>query len=176
MLMETFALADNSWLANLRSDDQNAYEMYKTRLVRVDAAGRMRSGDVLRRILRKYLRAFWFFIRFQGHHARDKHRSYPSAIDLESHLKRSYQKTSRLADMITRFLVALIAGGFLVVPLVILAHQSSSEAHLITVSVCIVLFSFFVSLLTQASNEETMVASAAYAAVLSVVFSNNPAS
>ncbi|KAL8818011.1 MAG: hypothetical protein Q9191_008031 [Dirinaria sp. TL-2023a] len=133
MLMETFALADNSWQASLRSDDQNAYEMYKTRLVRVDAADRMRSRDVLRRLLRKYLRAFWFFIRFQGHHARDTHRSNPSGIDLESHLKRSYQKTSRIADIISRFLVALIAGGFLVGPLVILAHQSSNKAHLITV-------------------------------------------
>lgn len=174
--MDTFALADNSWQANLRSEDLNTYEMYKTRLVRVDTAGRVRSGDFLRRILRKYLRAFWFYVRFRGRNAQQTHRFISSEIDLESHLKRSYQKTSQLADIITRFLVALIAGGFLVVPLVILAHQSSSEAHLITVSVCIVLFSFVVSLLTRATNEETMVASAAYAAVLSVVFSNNTTS
>ncbi len=176
MMMETFALADNSWQASLRSDDQNPYEMYKTRLVRVDSVGRSRSGDLLRRSIRKYLRAFWFFIRFPGQHAHQKHNSYFSATELESNLKRSYQNTSRLADILTRLLIALIAGTFLVIPLVILSHQSTTEAHLITISVFIVSFCLLVSLLTRATNEETMVASAAYAAVLSVFFSNNSAS
>lgn len=171
--METFALADNSWQASLRSESQNPYEIYKTRLVRVDTAGRSRSGDLLRRSLRKYLRAFWFFVRFQGKHAHQKHSSYSSATELESNLKRSYQSTSRLADVIARFLVALIAGAFLVTPLAILSHQSTSEAHLVTTSVFVVLFSLLVSLLTRATNEEMMVASAAYAAVLSVFLSNN---
>lgn len=176
MMMETFALADNSWQASLQSDNHNPYEVYKTRLVRVDTVSRSRSGDLLRRALRKYLRAFWFFIRSRGQHAQKKHSSYSSATALESNLKRSYQNTSRLADVITRFLIALIAGVFLVIPLVILSHQSSSEAHLVTISIFIVLFSLLVSLLTRATNEETMVASAAYAAVLSVFFSNNSAS
>lgn len=176
MMMETFALADNSWQASLRSDNQNPYEMYKTRLVRVDTVSRSRSGDLLRRSLRKYLRAFWFFTRFRGQHAYQKRSSYFSPTELESNLKRSYQNTSRLADIITRFLIALIAGAFLVTPLAILSHQSSIVAHLVTISVCIVLFSLLVSLLTRASNEETMVASAAYAAVLSVFFSNNSGS
>lgn len=176
MMMETFALADNSWQASLRSDNQNPYEMYKTRLVRVDTVSRSRSGDLLRRSLRKYLRAFWFFIRTRGQHGHHKHSSYLSATELESNLKRSYQNTSRLADITTRFLIALIAGIALVVPLVILSHQSTSKAYLITISVCIILFSLLVSLLTRATNEETMVASAAYAAVLSVFFSNNTGS
>lgn len=173
MMMETFALADNSWQASLRSDNQNPYELYKTRLVRVDTVSRSRSGDLLRRSLRKYLRAFWFFIRFRGKHAHQKHSSYSSATELESNLKRSYQNTSLLADIITRFLVALIAGAFLVTPLAILSHQSTSEAHLVTISVFVVFFSLLVSLLTRATNEEMMVASAAYAAVLSVFLSNN---
>ena len=174
--METFALADNSWQASLRSDNHNAYELYKTRLVRVDTVSRSRSGDLLRRSLRKYLRAFWFFILFRGQHAQQTQSSYFSAAELESNLKRSYQNTSRLADIITRFLIALIAGIFLVTPLAILSHQSTSEAHLVTISVFVVLFSLLVSLLTRATNEETMVASAAYAAVLSVFFSNSAAS
>ena len=173
MMMETFALADNSWQATLRSDNQNPYELYKTRLIRVDTVGRSRSGDLLRRTLRKYLRAFWFFVRFRGQHAHQKHSSYFSATELESNLKRSYQNTSSLADILTRFLIALIAGIFLVIPLVILSHQSTTEAHLVTISVFIVVFSLLISLLTRATNEETMVASAAYAAVLSVFFSNN---
>ena len=174
--METFALADNSWQASIRSDNHNPYEMYKMRLVRVDTVGRSRSGDLLRRSLRKYLRAFWFFIRTRAQHVNHKHSSYDSATELESNLKRSYQNTSRLADITTRFLIALIAGVALVVPLVILSHQSTSKAYLITISICILLFSLLVSLLTKATNEETMAASAAYAAVLSVFFSNNPGS
>ena len=55
-------------------------------------------------------------------------------------------------------------------PLAILSHQSSSEAYLVTISVFSVLFSLLVSFLTRATNEETMVASAAYAAVLSSLF------
>ena len=176
MMMETFALADNSWQASLRSGNHNPYEMYKTRLVRVDTMGRSRSGDLLRRSLRKHLRAFWFFIRFRGQHAHQTQSSYCSAAELESNLKRSFQNTSRLADVITRFLVALIAGTFLVIPLVVLSHQSSNQAHLVTISIFIILFSFLMSLLTRATNEETMAASAAYAAVLSVFFSNNSAS
>lgn len=176
MMMETFALADNSWQATLRSDNQNPYELYKTRLVRVDTVGRSRSGDLLRRTLRKFLRAFWFFVRFRGQHAHQKHSSYFSATELESNLKRSYQNTNSLADILTRFLIALIAGIYLVIPLVILSHQSTTEAHLVTISVFIVMFSLLISCLTRATNEETMVASAAYAAVLSVFFSNNSVS
>lgn len=65
MMMETFTLADNSWQGSLRSDNQNPYEIYRTRLVQVGAVSRSRSGDFLRRALRIYSRAFWFFIRFR---------------------------------------------------------------------------------------------------------------
>ena len=171
--METFSFADNSWQASLRSNDRNPYEMYKTRLVRVDTVGRRCSGDLLRRSLRKYLRASWFFLRFQGQHAVQ---GGPSAAEVEANLKQSYHNTSQLADILTRFLIALIAGVFLVGPLAVFAHQSTAEAHLVTISVFIVLFSILVSLLTRATNEDAMVASAAYAAVLSVFLSNNSAS
>ena len=174
--METFALADNGWQSNLRSD-LNAYELYKTRLTRVDLAHRSGSRDILRHSLRKGSRAFWYFIRSGGitheHKASD---SYTSAPDLESSLKISYQNTARLAEVIARFLVALVAGAFPVVPMVILSNQSSSEAHLITVSVCIIVFSFLVSLISMGSNEQKMVASVAYAAVLVVFLSHSAGS
>ena len=173
MMMETFALADNSWQASLRNKDRFPYELYKTRLVRVDTIGRRHLSDILRRSLRKYLRAFWFFIRSQGQY---EHQKNPSAAELEANLKRSYQNTSQLADVLARFLIALITGALLVIPLTVLAHQSTTKAHLITISVSIILFSLLVSLLTKATNEEMMVASAAYAAVLSVFFSNNSGS
>jgi hypothetical protein len=45
---------------------------------------------------------------------------------------------------------------------------------LITVSICIVIFSFTVSILLKSSNVEMVVVSAAYAAILSVFVSNIP--
>ncbi|KAL2058935.1 hypothetical protein ABVK25_000227 [Lepraria finkii] len=169
MLMETCALADNSWQSNIPSD-LNAYELYKNRVVRVDLAHRSGSRDILGYGLRKGLRAFWYFTRSgdikYGRKASDL---YTSASDLDSSLKFSHQNTARLAEVIARFLVALVAGAFLVVPIVILSNQSSSEAHLIPVSVCVIVFSFLVPLISMASIEQTMLALAAYAA-LPVVF------
>ena len=52
--METFVLADNGWQSNLRSD-LNAYELYKTRLARVDLAHRSGSRNILHHGLRKGL-------------------------------------------------------------------------------------------------------------------------
>ena len=45
MMMETFALADNSWQASLRNDNHNPYEMYKMRLVRVDTVGALSAFE-----------------------------------------------------------------------------------------------------------------------------------
>lgn len=171
MLMETYALADCSRESHLRTD-LNRYETYKTRLVRVDQAHRQDSRDILRHVFRKSLRAFWFFIR-QGGKGKDARETYASAPTLESNSKTSYQNTARLAEVITRFTVALLAGAFLVIPMVILSHQSSSKIQLITISICIVIFSLLVSLVSKASNEQTMVASAGYAAVLVVFLSNS---
>ena len=180
MLMETYSLADNGWESSLRTDF-NPYETYKTRLVRVDQAYRTGSRDIIRHALRKCLRALWFFVRCRGGIGRDDARepdassSSSAATTLESGLMtKSYQNTARLAEIMTRFLVALLAGAFLVIPLVILSCQSSGRAHLITVSVCIVVFSLLVSLVSRASNEQIMVASAGYAAVLVVFLSNSP--
>ncbi len=166
--METYSLADSSWESRLRTDF-NPYETYKTRLVRVDQAYRSDSRDVIRHALRKCLRAFWFFVRRRrvGGKAREPDES------LESDLKRSYQNTAHLAEILTRFLVALLAGAFLAIPLVVMSFQSSDRAHLATVSICIVVFSLLVSLLSKASNEQTMMASAGYAAVLVVFLSNS---
>ena len=169
--METYSLADNSWESRLRTDF-NPYETYKTRLVRVDQAHRNGSRDIIRHAVRRCLRAFWFFVRRRGT-KRGVQEPYESATTLESSLKTSYQNTARLAEIITRFLVALLAGAFLVIPLVVLSYQSSSQTHLVTISISIVIFSLLVSLLSKASNEQTMVASAGYAAVLVVFLSNS---
>jgi hypothetical protein len=92
---------------------------------------------------------------------------------LRAMFDRSYQNTARVAEAATRFLAAALAGTFLVVPLIILSFQTSKGSHLVTVSVCIVVFSLLISLSSKASNYETMAASAAYAAVLAVFVSGS---
>ena len=171
--METFALADNTTQSSLRKDF-NLYETYKTRLVRVDLAQRNGSRDVLRHSFRKILRYLWFFVCHRGV-TDDVPDAYSVETELEANRRRTYQNTTRLAEIITRFVVAILASAFLVVPLVVLSHQSNQESHLITVSVSIVVFSILVSMVSKASNEQTMAASAGYAAVL-VVFISNAAS
>lgn len=171
--MEIFALADNSLQANLRTDF-NPYETYKTRLVRVDLARRNGPRDVLRHSFRKGLRYFWFFIRLKGFEIPTPS-TYASATALEANLKRTYQKTACIAEYMTRFVVALLAGAFLVVPLIVMSYQPSNQAHLITISICIFVFSLLVSLVSKASNEQIMIAAAGYAAVLAVFLSNTPA-
>ena len=174
MMMETFALADNHMQSNLRND-LNPYETYKTRLVRVDQARRSGSRDILRHSFRKCFRYFWYFIRLRRSRSHTSD-SFASASTLEANLKQTYQNTARLAECMSRFVVALLAGIFLVIPLIVMSYQSRKETHLITVSVCIVVFSLLVSLVSKASNEQTMAASAGYAAVLVVFLSNSPTS
>lgn len=171
--METFALADHNGQSNLRSD-LNPYETFKTRLLRVDLPPRRDSRDVLRHSLRKCLRTIWFYFLSGRPRDSEQHGPYSSASELESRLKKSHQNTALIAEFVTRFLVALVASAFLIVPLIILSSQSSKNAHLTTVSVFIVIFAFLVSLLSKASNSETMAAAAAYAAVLVVFLSNSP--
>lgn len=170
--METFALADHNGQSNLRND-LNPYETYKTRLLRVDLPPRRDSRDLLRHSLRKVVRNLWFF--FLSGRTRDggQHRSYSSASELESRVEKTHQNTAMISEFLTRFLVALIASTFLIVPLIILSLQSTDKAHLITVSVFIIVFAFLVSILSKASNSETMAAAAAYAAVLVVFVSNS---
>ncbi|KAL6720816.1 hypothetical protein ACLMJK_002741 [Lecanora helva] len=167
MMMETFALADNSAQASQRTDF-DPYETYKTRLIRVDLARRNSSRDIIQHSFRKCLRYFWFYIRRRGHS------SNASSSALEANLERSYQNTARIAEFMTRLVVAVLAGAFLIFPLVILSLQTRIAARLTTVSLCIVIFSLVVSIISKASNEQTMAATAGYAAVLAVFLSNNP--
>ena len=68
--------------------------------------------------------------------------------------------------------MALLAGAALVGPLILLTYQPTLEIRVVTISICIVVFCFIMTLLTKGQNSEVMAASAAYAAVLSVFVSN----
>jgi hypothetical protein len=169
MMMETFALADSGWLANFH-DRQSKFETYKTRLLRLDLLAQRGSKDLIDHSLRKFLRSFWFFVRSKGSaNENAKHGS-----NLEARLKSSYQNTTLIAEFSARFIFALIAGSSLIIPLVSLINQTRKTTQVATTVSFIVLFSLLVSLLSKASNQEIMAATAAYAAVLVVFISNNP--
>jgi hypothetical protein len=76
---------------------------------------------------------------------------------------------SRSLNRIARFLVGIVGGAWLIVPLLIMAFHSSLTKTMITVCIAVVLFALAVSLLFETDNKDTVTATATYAAVL-VVF------
>jgi hypothetical protein len=76
---------------------------------------------------------------------------------------------STTVDSIARILMALLAGLFLLTPMVALSYINSKEFSLITTCLFVVVFAIVLSLASKASNQEVITATAAYAAVL-VVF------
>ena len=77
---------------------------------------------------------------------------------------------SPFVDKATRFIIAFTGGASLVVPMLIMSLPSTNKTKsLITVSIAVTLFAVLLSMGVRASNAETLVATATYAAVL-VVF------
>jgi hypothetical protein len=76
---------------------------------------------------------------------------------------------SRLAT----FLIALIGGISLVVPMVTLIYISSMAVKILVVAVSVLTFAALLAGFTMAKNQELFAATAAYAAVL-VVFVSSP--
>ena len=76
---------------------------------------------------------------------------------------------SAVVDRLARLILALVGGGFLIVPMMIMAINPSQTKSLVTASVGTLLFSCAISLGLNSTNSETMVSTATYAAVL-VVF------
>ncbi|KAI1485154.1 hypothetical protein F5X96DRAFT_674917 [Biscogniauxia mediterranea] len=79
------------------------------------------------------------------------------------------EQYSQSLDRIARFLVGVVGGASLIVPLLIMAFDSSLTKTMITVCTVVVLFALAVSLLFELDNKDTVTATATYAAVL-VVF------
>lgn len=80
------------------------------------------------------------------------------------------QNVSPFVDKLTRFIIAFTGGAALVVPMLIMSLPSVHRTKsLITVSLAVTLFAAMMSVGIRASNSETLVATATYAAVL-VVF------
>ncbi|KAH6843323.1 hypothetical protein B0I37DRAFT_215933 [Chaetomium sp. MPI-CAGE-AT-0009] len=80
------------------------------------------------------------------------------------------EQVSPFVDRLARFLVAFLGGAMLVVPMMVMRlPEVTVVKSLVTVSISVVAFAGALSVLFRASNTETMVATATYAAVL-VVF------
>lgn len=80
------------------------------------------------------------------------------------------EEVSPFVDRLARFLVAFLGGAMLVVPMLVMRLPEVTVAKsLVTVSASVLLFAGALSVLFKASNTETLVATATYAAVL-VVF------
>jgi hypothetical protein len=170
MAMETFSLLDDEKQASLRND-LSLYEVYKTRLLRVDLGTRSRT-DPFQRWCHRHLRAFryWLLSR-KSQHNEEGLGSFGSRL----HRKWSYQNTILIADIIGRLTTAMLTIMFLVAPLAILSssHWPTSNVNgLVVVSVCILILTSLVSLFLNISSFEMMAVSATYAAVLSVFLSN----
>lgn len=76
---------------------------------------------------------------------------------------------SRSLDQIARFIVGLVGGLSLIVPLLIMAFHSSLTKTLVTVCIAVVAFALAAAIMFQLDNKDAITATATYAAVL-VVF------
>jgi len=171
--METFSLSDDQHQSDLRTDLSH-YEIFKTRLVRVDCQRRP-AQDPLRQEIHKHLRNFRFW-RISRQKTRDVEKASLSSTTPGSRPKATHQDSSYLAEWFARFIVALVSSLFVVVPLIILSFQSKKKLQLVTVSISIVVFSLVTSALMKTANFQTMTAVAAYAAVISVFVSGGSGS
>ena len=72
-------------------------------------------------------------------------------------------------DGLARFLVALMGGAFLLVPIIVMSFTNSQNWRLVISSIAVIAFAVFLSFLSEASNQEVLGGAAAYAAVM-VVF------
>ena len=172
MSMETFSLADNTNQSGSRQD-LYAYEKFKTRMLRIDLPLRHSSRDPIQHFLRKGLRRLWYALNLWKLCADDEEQGQMGPLSrVMATWDRTYQNTTRIAEAITRFAIAMVTGAALIVPLVVLSFQDSQESRLLVVISFVSIFCFLLSLLSKASNYAIMAASASYAAVLTVLVSN----
>ncbi|KAH0438899.1 hypothetical protein CcaCcLH18_03045 [Colletotrichum camelliae] len=115
--------------------------------------------DPLRRFLKARLPRQWTY-------TKDEMR-----VHIDEYLKNDPPETvSPLVDKLARFIISFTGGVSLIVPMLIMSlpAQDTTKSFVVT-SVAVTIFSVVMGLVFKVSNEETVVATATYAAVL-VVF------
>jgi len=80
---------------------------------------------------------------------------------------------SPFVDHLARFLIAITGGLFLIVPMLVMAIDTSQKKSLITVSLSVLLFALTLSFGVRTTNVEALVSTATYAAVLVVFVGTN---
>ena len=172
--METFSLADNIY-STISRPDLHAHEKFKTRMLRVDLSLRRSLRDPIQHFIRKGLRRFWYATNLWRLRTEDEEQVAIGPLSNTLAIwNRIYQNTARVAEATIRFAIGMVAGAALVVPLVILSYQKSQKSRLFVVISFVSVFCFLLSLFSKASNYETMAASAAYAAVLTIFIGSGP--
>jgi len=118
----------------------------------------IRNTDIIREFLRNHLhrRLTWTSVE-------------KSASLLEYKQGKAPVMYSEFVDISARFIVALLGGLCLIIPMLVMSFDASQTKSLVTVSVAVVLFAMAMSLAFKTSNKDTLTATATYAAVL-VVF------
>lgn len=168
MSMDTFALLDDEKQCSLRTDI-SLYEMYKTRLIRVDQTPRTRQ-DPLQRSIHQLLRRFRY-LRISKSSQDTGEGTSPIRMN-----QASSQNATLISEIISRVIIGVITAIFLIAPLIALSYESRKSIQIVIISTCIVVFACLVSVLLRASNLEMMVVTAAYAAIIAVFVSNGPVS
>ncbi|KAL6879901.1 hypothetical protein HDV57DRAFT_498423 [Trichoderma longibrachiatum] len=167
MSMDTFALLDDEKSSSFRTD-LTLYEMYKTRLLRLDQLPRTRQ-DHLQRWIHQRLRDSQYS-RMSRSTQGDVESTASTAADRQWYS----QNTALIADVVSRIILGVVTAIFLIAPLVALSYESRKGIQIVIVSVFVVVFACLVSAALKASSLEMMLASAAYAAIISVFVSNSP--
>lgn len=167
--MDTFALLDDEKQCSLRTDI-SLYEMYKTRLIRVDQTPRTRQ-DPLQRSIHQLLRRFRY-LRI----SKSSNDNVEGIGSTGTNQSWSSQNATLISEIISRVIIGVITAIFLIAPLVALSYESRKSIQIVIISTCIVVFACLVSVLLRSSNLEMMVVTAAYAAIISVFVSNGPMS
>ena len=130
---------------------------YNTRYLRLPSTLQQKP-DAVREVLRKYLHKSLSWTKEEKRLRRnDYYHGRPPQI------------YSTFVDRFARFIMAFVGGAALLIPMIIMVFDASLSKSLITTSVSVLLFAGFLSFGISASNQDTLAATATYAAVL-VVF------
>lgn len=80
----------------------------------------------------------------------------------------SHTEVSRLVNRLAWIIVAITGGVFLLVPMIIMTFATNAHMRLVVLSVAVLWFAVSVALVSKATNQELIAATAAYSAVLVV--------
>jgi hypothetical protein len=130
------------------------------------------SIDPVRRLLHSWLPKRWTAPHVEAKKLRHLQRAFSfstSPQDAVRELPKLPSDVAPYVERLARFLIAVLGGAFLLVPIIIMSFTNSQNWRLVISSIAVLAFSCFLSFTSRTSNQEILGGAAAYAAVL-VVF------